>query len=341
MIQKNSDKNIIITIVCLSLILFFHFSIFFVFFTFSLDNNNYNDVFAANKDKDIFNISSNILEDQKSNICNCIVFRMDDIQDYWLNNIQNEVLDLFILKNQSLSLGIISDWTGNDSKLISKINQGIENELFELASHGWKHNEYTKLTSQEQFENLSQSINKINKIFKQNVSVFIPPLSVFNNYTLKAMNDLGLNIISSDIYEEEKFDDAKSVLNQKNTRNNNINVKNDNNDNNKNDSIIYHIPATVFFHDYEKGEWLKIPNIEIISNVTKNIENNGYAVIVLHPQDFSISNNNNSNSSLNSSDNNPFSNIVNSTEIKDLEKLIDWALENNIKITTFEGIINS
>lgn len=35
--------------------------------------------------------------------CNCIVFRLDDIQDYWLNSVQSAVMELFMSKGQNLS----------------------------------------------------------------------------------------------------------------------------------------------------------------------------------------------------------------------------------------------
>ena len=34
--------------------------------------------------------------------CNCVVFRMDDIQDNWLNSVQNEVMDVFLNHNQKV-----------------------------------------------------------------------------------------------------------------------------------------------------------------------------------------------------------------------------------------------
>jgi hypothetical protein len=51
-------------------------------------------------------------------------------------------------------------------------------------------------------------------------------------------------------------------------------------------SRIDHIPATIFFKDYQNGSWVKISVNEILINVANNIEEYGYAVIVLHPQDF-------------------------------------------------------
>jgi hypothetical protein len=53
--------------------------------------------------------------------CNCVVFRMDDIQDYWLNSVQSAVMDLFLSKGQNLSLGLITHAVGNDSKIVDNL----------------------------------------------------------------------------------------------------------------------------------------------------------------------------------------------------------------------------
>src|SRR5205085_264247 len=80
--------------------------------------------------------------------CRCIVFRMDDIQDYWLNSVQVAVMNLFLSKNQSLSLGLIMHIAGNDSTIVDKVNEGFHKGLFELDLHGWDHINYTQLNEQ-------------------------------------------------------------------------------------------------------------------------------------------------------------------------------------------------
>ena len=96
---------------------------------------------------------------------------------------------------------------------------------------------------------------------------------------------------------------------------------------------VYHLPATIFFKDYEKGEWIKIPNDEIISNSTRNIEKYGYSIIVIHPQDFALT----SNKSLPLES--TYTNTVNTGEIEDLSKLIDSIVNEKIRITGFEWIV--
>ena len=89
--------------------------------------------------------------------CKCVVFRLDDVQGDWIENAQLAPMNLFISKNQSLTLGLIMNPVGNDTKVINKIHEGQEKGLFELALHGWNHVNYTTLSAQEQKDTLLKS----------------------------------------------------------------------------------------------------------------------------------------------------------------------------------------
>src|SRR5215210_6180710 len=90
--------------------------------------------------------------------CNCVVFRMDSIQDYWIEQEQITPMDLFISKNQSLSLGLVMNAVGNDPKILNKIRDGSSRGgLFELAINGWNHTDYTNLSQKEQEYSLNLS----------------------------------------------------------------------------------------------------------------------------------------------------------------------------------------
>ena len=77
---------------------------------------------------------------------------MDDIQDDWLNSAQVAVMNLFLSKNQSLSLGSIMHIVGNDFKIVDKVKEGFHKGLFELDLHGWDYVNYTKLNENQQRE---------------------------------------------------------------------------------------------------------------------------------------------------------------------------------------------
>jgi hypothetical protein len=97
--------------------------------------------------------------------CNCVVFRMDDVQDYWVKAGQLAVMEQFASRNQSLTVGIIMNSIGNDSEIVNKVKQENERGLFELAVHGWNHIDYTKLSEEEQRNSLYDSNRKMNALF--------------------------------------------------------------------------------------------------------------------------------------------------------------------------------
>ncbi len=271
--------------------------------------------------------NENIRENHKS--CNCVVFRLDDIQDYWLNSVQKQIIDIFLNRNQTLSAGLIMHLVGNDSKILQKIKEGIHKGLLELDIHGWNHIDYTTLSEIEQSDSLSHANEKMESLFDKNSSIFIPPLSVFNNDTIKAMSNLKFDILSSDYPTESKFDQNKSIFIDKgNLQNGLVNEAKL-----KNKTKIYHIPGTIFFKDFQYGQWIKTPIKEIIKNIFENIAKYGYAVIVLHPQDFATIVHNRDISTV------TYINSINNNEISDLIKIIDYLLSNNIKVKGFEQII--
>src|SRR3954452_3147699 len=147
--------------------------------------------------------------------CNCVIFRMDDIQDYWIEQGQIVPMDLFLSKNKSLSLGLIMNEIGNDSKLIDKVKEGFNKGNFELALHGWNHTDYSKLSEQEQTKSLGMAKAKLNTIFRINASIFIPPEDGFNLDTIKAMQQNDLRVLSSNMHSEGHFNGTKSILNAK------------------------------------------------------------------------------------------------------------------------------
>jgi hypothetical protein len=260
--------------------------------------------------------------------CRCIVFRMDDIQDYWLNSVQVAVMNLFLSKNQSLSLGSIMHIVGNDSTIVDKVKEGSHKGLFELDLHGWDHINYTKLNEQQQRDSLFKADTKMERLFGTKSLVSIPPYDVFNSDTIKAMGQLGIKIISSGPSEENKFDQNRSVFVANGSRAITITITHDNNKGRINESTtIYHLPGTIFIKSFHNNKWVTTPLKDIIGNATRNIAIYGYAVIVLHPQDFAKSVNGTT-----------FSNSIDQKEILDLSKLIDFFLSNNIRIMTFDKI---
>src|SRR5215210_3701516 len=139
--------------------------------------------------------------------CNCVVFRIDDIQDYWIKSGQLAAMDQFISRNQSATLGIITRDIGNDSEIINKVKQGKNSSLFELAVHGWNHTEYTKLSEEDQKNSLYDANRKMSSLFGNASEIFIPPYNAFNEETINAMKQVDdMKILNAN---ESSFDELE------------------------------------------------------------------------------------------------------------------------------------
>jgi peptidoglycan/xylan/chitin deacetylase (PgdA/CDA1 family) len=249
--------------------------------------------------------------------CNCVVFRLDDIQDYWLKPAQFAAMDQFAERNQSLTLGIIMDSIGNDSEIVNKVREGSNSGLFELAVHGWNHTDYTKLSEEEQRNSMYESNRKMSALFGKASEVFIPPLNSFNNDTINAMKQVDMKIINAN---ESSFDELE--LNG----NNNNESRTLSSDPIQSKEITY-MPSTIALRYYYGGGFEENSIQDIFNNATQSIDANGYAVIVIHPQDFM---------KIDASGN--FTDALDENSINNLSRLIDLMLSNNIPLGSFSEI---
>lgn len=269
-----------------------------------------------------------------STSCQCVVFRMDDIQDSFVNSAQLEAMNLFISRGQPLSLGIVMADIGDDLRITGKVGQGSQMGLFELGLHGWGHIDYTTLSEAEQKSTLNEANEKMNMIFGNVSDTFVPPFGYFNNATINALEELGIGILSASIFAEEDFDDNKSIFNK--TESDIKRTKIEPGDITSfqkatpPDKEVYHLPGMVQFKNYENGSMVKVPHDRIISEVSKNIAEYGYSIIVFHPQDLVQMDKNGKVLD---------SRMLNATEVQDLSQLMDTLLTNGIKISTMSEIV--
>ncbi|MDE1812899.1 MAG: hypothetical protein KGH85_08575, partial [Thaumarchaeota archaeon] len=83
-------------------------------------------------------------------VCNCVAFRLDNVQDYWLSNVQTQVIDAFVQKNASLTVGVIGKAFGEDSKLTDYIKSKIPAGGIDVGINGWSFEDFTAYTKSEQ-----------------------------------------------------------------------------------------------------------------------------------------------------------------------------------------------
>jgi peptidoglycan/xylan/chitin deacetylase (PgdA/CDA1 family)/3D (Asp-Asp-Asp) domain-containing protein len=249
----------------------------------------------------------------KSN-CNCVVFRMDDIQDYWLKSAQLATMSQFISRNQSLTVGIIMKDTGNDTEIVNKVKEGSDSGLFELAVHGWNHTDYTKLTEEEQRKSLEDSNKKMIELFGNGSEIFIPPLNAFDNATINAVQQANMKILDAN---SSSFDELQLKGDNESGAPSSIQIPS---------KDFFYIPSTISFTDYYQDRPFKNSVQNIFNNVTQSINTNGYAVIIIHPQDFA------------KIENGTFTQALDENETNDLSRLIDLILSNNIRLGSFSEV---
>jgi YVTN family beta-propeller protein len=261
--------------------------------------------------------------------CNCVIFRFDDVQDHFVYPAQLAVMDLFIMKNQSLSLGIIMNKIGDDPRVVEKIAEGDKKGLFELVLHGWDHDQndvYSKLTLAEQKQLLSKANAKMKVMFGSAVPVFIPPSNAFNEDTLAAMEDLGIQVLSSEV-DVDKYSRYSTIENAANQQENGTKDS-------SHEFAVLHIPATTAFKSKDEiqetsgiKDWVKIPVSRILNDVESDIAKYGYAVIMLHPQDFV------------KIEGGKFTKIPDPVEMHDLAFIMDRLSEKGIRTASFTELV--
>jgi len=259
---------------------------------------------------------------------------MDDIQDFGFQAGQLAIMNMFLSKNLKLTTAIIMHDIGNDpmhDMVIHKVKEGYQKGLFELALHGWKHVDYTKLSLADQKSSLLMANIKMHKIFGNTSDMFFPPYGTFNNDTIEAMRQLGLQIISTDAYNEYIFDNGRSIF-----------VSGASEPNHEANNTVYHMSAMVLYKSivtgpycstymqmcYSKQKLVKHPIEKILADVVQLVRKYGYAGIILHPQDFL---------KINSEGN--LTNIVDENETRDHSRLIDYIASMNIPIRSFHEVL--
>jgi len=242
--------------------------------------------------------------------CQCVVFRLDDIQDNFLNRSQLAVMNLFLEKNQALSLALILNALGNDTTVINKIHEGYKASNFELSSHGWNHENFSKLNENEQVDLLNKASDKMHRLFGIFPIVFIPPFYEFNNSTLDASREAGVKIISSldKFYEHRNQSDL---------------ITNIKNPTGKTSDGILHFPTTLQYSYSDGISWNTYSVNQSLQKIHDSILTRGYAVVTLHPQGFANVINGN------------LTNSVNATQVNKLAKIMDSLLNENKHTTLF------
>lgn len=238
--------------------------------------------------------------------CNCVAFRFDDVQDYWLNEVQIKYINTFVEKNIPITIGIVADSFGNDQKITNTIKNSLNKNKLEIASQGIGNVPFTDFSKQEQDNRLKQSITGIIDSLGVRPEIFVPPQNKYNEDTKQILVENKFTHISSNILSGES---PPFPLHGE---------------------LLYKFPETATTGKYssEQNLFVGLPGNDTYSDAVNSLKKYGFAVIASHPQEFSII------------QNGTYTNQINKEQFNELESLIEKLQTDGIKIVSI-GKINS
>ena len=238
--------------------------------------------------------------------CNCVAFRLDDIQGYWLNNAQIAVIEEFHINKIPLTIGIIGGEKfqfGNDPKITDYVqNKIIGNAAIRIANHGWSHENFSTFDKDSQSELLKKSNERISKILGVTPNVFIPPFNEYDENTVSALLENEFTHLSPSLITSNP-----PYLSD--------------------DSDLHKYPTTATTGEIGKvGLFEGMHHKETMKDIQIGVNNFGFAVVMMHPQEFSMIKNK------------EYTNVVNNNQIQELKLLIDDIEDAGLKIVFLEEI---
>ena len=213
------------------------------------------------------------------------------------------VMSTFSRNNASLTLGIIGAHFGEDNALVNYIKNSLSTNInfidsqpafFEIANHGWEHEDFTKYNATLQSSLIKQTNEKLSFILGVTPSVFIPPYNKVNNDTFSSLIENRIQYVSANVttdppvYSKEPYYDNAS-------------------------EVLYHFPMVASTGDLSANNnyWEGRNHQQVLSAIQKSLKSYGFAVVTIHPMEYSQRN------ALN------YSNIVDLQQVSELDKLIN------------------
>jgi len=218
--------------------------------------------------------------------CNCVIFRLDDVIDWSLSNINVAIMHYFLVENRPLSVEIIVSNFGDSyphGKIYNKTLEGYKAGLFEIGIHHWARERYNATDYDTQVSLLNQSNDKLQKLFGARSTLFAPPKNEFNADTIRAMANAGITTFSTTYHEERATTNPYKVSAAYDTGKALIHLSK------VNGTKIYHVPVGISYLGLTKmGYSGENMTGELVRRAEANIGKYGYSIIALHPTDLAI-----------------------------------------------------
>ncbi|MGI0065608.1 MAG: polysaccharide deacetylase family protein [Nitrosotalea sp.] len=205
--------------------------------------------------------STFVLPPQPVPNCNCVAFRLDGVQDYWLDDVQVKIIDSFDSKDAGITIGVVGKVFGNDSNLVNYLKSKSQDGNIDAAINGWSFEDFTAFTKDQQSNLLEQSKAKISSLLGITPTVFMPPYEKTNNDTLYAMASSNIGITSA----------SPGIKIPQNLK-------------------IINYPTNVFAGVLAQDTNRSMLNDKILSSINDAVKVNGYAIVTLNFQDYAQGN---------------------------------------------------
>jgi peptidoglycan/xylan/chitin deacetylase (PgdA/CDA1 family) len=132
-----------------------------------------------------------------SEICNCVAFRFDDVQNYWLLDPQLEVLEIFREYDVPITIGVIGNAFEEDIATYVYNVTSSKNSNIEIANHSWSHENFSLLDKATQTQLIKNTNDRIFNVTGFLPKIFYPPFGESNNSTLEVLREYNFTIMSS------------------------------------------------------------------------------------------------------------------------------------------------
>lgn len=188
-----------------------------------------------------------------------IVLRFDDVRDSAYRDGITAFLEMMLQKKVKVTLGIVAGDFGAEP-LLSLVRRGVQEGYFEVAIHGWLHEDFAALGETQMTELIRNAKNKLQGLFPETtVSTLIPPFEEVNTEVLRAAAANGLRYVTSDLAHGQPYDwDGVRFLPK---------------------TVDTGMPGL-----RADDQWTMYDQATTINAVEKSIATYGYAIITVHPQ---------------------------------------------------------
>jgi len=214
-----------------------------------------------------------------------LILRLDDVSDapLYLEALET-CLTVMLDKKAKMTLGVIAGYL-NDERLLSLLRRGVKEGYFEIAIHGWNHENLTSLEHKTQVDLIANATRTLQSLIPEaKISSLVAPYNEVDVNVIRAATENGLKYVSGDLLHGKPSDIGE----------------------------VRYRPVTV---DTARGssEWVNLDLDIVISRVRDSWRTYGYAMVVFHPQQFIRYTNGTAVGG------------VDKTRLRLIETLVDWA----------------